>query len=166
MPILLQLQKLPGKGDGGWKKSVFASFFPWNHDLLVSQKMMQRHYFPHLHLLSLVIFATATVVAFVLLHNSRFSFNCYTQHEATTTQKSARKWHCNLLQLLAWKITKGIHSCKPASLNRPIATWFVTLSLVTKHPVATKCATTGGNGIICPSVCMSMCWEFVQAIFS
>ena len=27
MPILLQLQKLPGKGDGGWKKSVFVSFF-------------------------------------------------------------------------------------------------------------------------------------------
>ena len=27
MPILLQLQKLPWKGDGGWKKSVFASFF-------------------------------------------------------------------------------------------------------------------------------------------
>ena len=27
MPPLLQLQKLPGKGDGGWVKSVFASFF-------------------------------------------------------------------------------------------------------------------------------------------
>ena len=26
MPILLQLQKLPWKGDGGWKKSVSASF--------------------------------------------------------------------------------------------------------------------------------------------
>ena len=27
MPILLQLQKLPWKGDGRCKKSVFASFF-------------------------------------------------------------------------------------------------------------------------------------------
>ena len=27
MPPLLQLQKLPGKGDGGWKKSVFVLFF-------------------------------------------------------------------------------------------------------------------------------------------
>ena len=27
MPILLQLQKLLWKGDGGWKKSVFASSF-------------------------------------------------------------------------------------------------------------------------------------------
>ena len=27
---------------------------------------------------------------------------------------------CDLSQLLARKITKGIHSCKPASLNRPI----------------------------------------------
>ena len=27
MPPLLQLQKLPGKGDEGWTESVFASFF-------------------------------------------------------------------------------------------------------------------------------------------
>ena len=26
MPPLLQLQKLPGKGDGGWEESVFAFF--------------------------------------------------------------------------------------------------------------------------------------------
>ena len=32
-----------------------------------------------LHPLSLVIFATATVVAFILLRNSRFNFHCYTQ---------------------------------------------------------------------------------------
>ena len=38
-----------------------------------------------------VIFATATVVAFVLLRNSRFKFLCYTQREATPTQKSSRK---------------------------------------------------------------------------
>ena len=35
--------------------------------------------------------STATVVAFVLLHNSRFNFHCYTQCEATPTQKSARE---------------------------------------------------------------------------
>ena len=38
-----------------------------------------------------VIFATATVLAFVLLRNSSFNFHCYTQREATPTQKSARK---------------------------------------------------------------------------
>ena len=32
MPPLLQLQKLPGKGDGGWEKSVFALFFGWPED--------------------------------------------------------------------------------------------------------------------------------------
>ena len=32
MPPLLQLQKLLGKGDGGWEKSVFASFFGWPED--------------------------------------------------------------------------------------------------------------------------------------
>ena len=67
------------------------AFFLQTHNLLVSQKMMQRHFFPTLHPLSTVIFATATVLAFVLLHNSRFNFHCHTQREATPTQKSARK---------------------------------------------------------------------------
>ena len=82
--------------------------------------MAQRHFFSTLHPLSLVIFATATVVAFVLLHNSRFNFHCYTQCEAMPTQKSSRKWRGSLSWLLVRKITKGIHSCKPASLNCPI----------------------------------------------
>ena len=55
------------------------------------KKTMQRHFFSTLHPLSTVIFATATVLAFVLLRNSRFNFHCYTQREATPTQKSARK---------------------------------------------------------------------------
>ena len=55
-----------------------------------------------------------------LLHNSRFNFHCYTQREGMPTQKSACKWHWDLSWLLAQKITKGIHSCKPASLNHPI----------------------------------------------
>ena len=74
-----------------------------------------------LHPLSPVFFATAIVVAFVLLRNSRFSFHCYTQREATLTQKSAQKRRCDFSRLLARKITKGIKSCKPASLNRPTA---------------------------------------------
>ena len=67
------------------------AFFLRTRDLLVSQKMTQRHFFPTLHPLSTVIFATATVLAFVLLRNSRFIFHCYTQREAMPTQKSARK---------------------------------------------------------------------------
>ena len=39
MPILLQLQKLPWKGDGGWKKSVFASFFGRPEDREFVEKM-------------------------------------------------------------------------------------------------------------------------------
>ena len=96
------------------------AFFPWTRHLLVSKKITQRHFFSTLHPLSSVIFATATVVAFVLLRSSRFNFHCYTQREATPSQKLAWKWHCDLSRLLAWKITKGIHWCKPASLNRPI----------------------------------------------
>ena len=47
--------------------------------------------FSTLNPLSMVIFATATVLACVLLCNSRFNFHCYTQREAMPTQKSARK---------------------------------------------------------------------------
>ena len=54
-------------------------------------KTTQRHFFPTLHLLSAEFFATAKVVAFVLFRNSVFNFRCYTQHEATPSQKSARK---------------------------------------------------------------------------
>ena len=67
------------------------AFFLWTHDLLLSQKMMQRHFFFPLHPVSMVIFATATALAFVLLHGARFNFRCYTQCEATPTQKSAQK---------------------------------------------------------------------------
>ena len=75
------------------------AFYPQNRDLLVSQKTTQRHFFSTFHPLSPLIFAIAIVVAFVLLHNSRFSLHCYTQleqREATPTQKSARKWRCDL----------------------------------------------------------------------
>ena len=47
--------------------------------------------FSTLRHLSHVIFATVTVVAFVLLGYSGLSFYCYTQREPTPTQKSARK---------------------------------------------------------------------------
>ena len=56
-----------------------------------AKKRCKDTFFSTLHPLSLVIFATATVMAFVLLHNSRFNFHCYTQREATPTQKLAEK---------------------------------------------------------------------------
>ena len=114
------------------------AFFLQTRDLLVSQKMMQKPFFSTLHPLSMVIFATATVLAFVLLHNSRFNFHCYTQCEAMPTQKSAQKWCCDLSWLLARKITKGIHLCKPASLNCPIQWW--TCHKQFKNPNRLKCA--------------------------
>ena len=96
------------------------AYFLRTRDLLVSQKTTQTLFFSTLHPLSTVIFATATLLAFVLLRNSRFNFHCYTQRETTLTQKLTRKWRCDLSWLFARKITKSIHSCKPASLNRPI----------------------------------------------
>ena len=59
---------------------------------------------PTLHPLSTVIFATATILAFVLLRNSRFNFHCYTQREATPTQKSARKCAANSRDFLCERL--------------------------------------------------------------
>ena len=69
------------------------AFFLRTRDLLISPKTTQRPFLFTLHPLSTVIFATATVLPFVLLRNSNFNFHCYTQREATrkSTQKSARK---------------------------------------------------------------------------
>ena len=79
--------------------NAFFFFSPRTRDLLgrkrkkerERQKKTQRPFLSTLHLLFLVIVATATVVAFALLRNSRFNFHSYTQREATPTQKSARK---------------------------------------------------------------------------
>ena len=72
------------------------AFFPQNCDLLPGQPKKndaEDTFFPTLHPLSPVIFATATVVAFVLFRNSRFNFIVIlTQHDsATPTQKLAQK---------------------------------------------------------------------------
>ena len=56
-----------------------------------AKKLCKDFFFHTLHPLSTVIFATATVLAFVLLCNSRFNLHCYTQHEAMPTQKLAQK---------------------------------------------------------------------------
>ena len=77
--------------------------------------------FSTLHPLSLVMSAITTVVAFVLLRNSRFIFHCYTQREPTPVRNRPGSGSYDLSRLLARKIMKGIHSCKPASLNCPIA---------------------------------------------
>ena len=141
------------------------AYFPWNRDLLVSQKTMQSHFFPTLHPIFPVIFASATVVAFVLLRNSRFNFHCYTQREATPTQKLAWKWRCDLSRLLVRKITKGIHSCKPASLICPI-----TGGVRCCTGLATKPKKWGWGGVYCRFSLIPLTWKrqvpkFLELIF-
>ena len=79
---------------------------------------MQKHFSPILHPLSPVIFATAPVVAFVLLRNSRFNFHCNIQREAMPTQKSARKWQLRPLATSWAKDYKG-HSLVQTSFTEP-----------------------------------------------
>ena len=91
---------------------------------MVSQKTTQRHFFSTIHPLSTEIFATATLLAFVLLRDSSFKFHCYTQREATPTQKSARKCAATSCDFLCERLRSAFtQSSKSASLNRPIALW-------------------------------------------
>ena len=91
--LLLVLQDAP--------KRIFSTNSRSSGQPKKKKKKTQRHFFSTLHPLSTVIFATATVLTFVLLRNSRFNFHCYTQRETTPTQKSARKCaatSCDLLR--------------------------------------------------------------------
>ena len=63
------------------------AFFSTNSRSSGQPKNDAKTLFFHPPSLSMVIFATATVLAFVLLRDSR----CYTEHEETPIQKSARK---------------------------------------------------------------------------
>ena len=96
------------------------AIFPQTRDLLISQKMTTKTLFFHSPSPFPSNFRNCNSGG--ICTASQFNFHCYTQHEATPTQKSVRKWHCDLLQHLAQKITKGTHLCKPASLNCPINT--------------------------------------------
>ena len=74
--------------------------------------------FSTLHHFSPVIVATAAVVAFVLLGNSRLNFICYTQREPTPTQKSARKWQLRPFATSCAKDYEG-HSLVQTSITEP-----------------------------------------------
>ena len=81
--------------------------------------------FSILHHLSPVILANAAVVAFILLRNSRFNFHCSIHSmNQRLYRNQPRNGSCNLSRLLALKITKGIHTCKPVSLNCPLTGLF------------------------------------------
>ena len=76
--------------------------------------------FSTLHPLSMVIFATATVLAFVLLRNSRLQLPLLYTAWSNAYSEIGPKVRCDVSRLLARKFTNRIHSRKPASLNHPI----------------------------------------------
>ena len=81
------------------------TFFP--HEITIfwsAKKWCKDTFFPTLHALSLVIFATATAVAFVLLHNSRFNSLLYTVW-TNAFSEIAPEVMPRYSRLLVWKIT-------------------------------------------------------------
>ena len=81
----------------------------------------------------MVIFATATVLAFVLLRDSRFNFHCYTQREATPLLRnrpgSAALRPLATDSVLTRKITKRIHSSKPAESPNTVSASSLTMEV-------------------------------------
>ena len=85
-----------------------------------AKKMMQRHFFP----------PSIPFPGYFLQLQQQWQMHCFSILGSTSIVIHSVKQHllrnqtgsdsCDLLWLLAWKIAKGIHSCKPASLNRPI----------------------------------------------
>ena len=125
-------------------------------------KIDHRHtHFFILHHLSPVIFANATVVAFLLLHNSGFNFHCYTQREPTTTQNRPGSGGYELSRLLARNITKGNHSCKPASLKWQTGETSPLLSEMTAacSGVTIACVGFSCNDYIYMTTAGFVCWR-------
>ena len=95
--------------------------------------------FSTLHPLSTVVFATATVLAFIPLRNSRFNFHCYAQHEATPTQKSARKCAATSRDFLHERLQSALTRAKQLR-------WMAQQRLKTarRHIVKSKAASLNG----------------------
>ena len=82
--------------------------------------------FPTIHPFSPVIFATATVVAFVLLSNSRFSSHGYTQREATPYSEVGPEMTLRLLATCCAKDYKGhslVQTCFTEAPNSGRDVW-------------------------------------------
>ena len=134
-------------------------------------------FFSTLHPLSTVIFATAAVLAFVLLRDSRFNFHYYTQREATPTQKSeiGPEVRCDLSRLLAQKITKRMNSLQQTSFAESphshcpaqLYSNYITSTIISvKLQVRSHSQTTLANPIINQqSVSQSVLWQLEPTFF-
>ena len=49
MTVLLRLQELQRKGEGGWKDDVFASFFGEDRECVTQSRKNKTKNAPHLH---------------------------------------------------------------------------------------------------------------------
>ena len=116
------------------QKPQFYFLSPRTRDLLVSRKTMQRHFFSILHHLSTFNSCSATVVVFVLLRNSSSTAIVIHSVNKRLLRNRPGRGSCDLSQLLSRKITRGIHSCKPAAqsdyvwMQRRVLYWEIAAS--------------------------------------
>ena len=110
------------------KQTNRAFFFKRTPDLLVSRETTPRH-IPHIrHHFPPVILANSTVVAFILISNSLFSFHCCIQREPVPTQKSSRKWELRPFATSCTKNDKGYSFVQTSFAELPDSLAFILLS--------------------------------------
>ena len=124
--LLLVLQDAP--------KRIFST----NSRSCAQPKNDAKTLFPTIHrgCYSTVFFSTATVLAFVLLRDSRFNFHCHTQREATPTRKSARKCAATSRDFLRERLQSAFTLANRVSLNHPIdmGSFLMNQVMLTKRP--------------------------------
>ena len=96
------------------------TFFLRTRDLLVSQKTTQRHFFFHPPSPFHSNFCNCNSIGICTASRFKVQLPLLYTVWSNTYSEIGLEVRCNLSQLLAQKITKHIHSSKPALLNRPI----------------------------------------------
>ena len=106
-------------------------FFPQTHDLLVCQKSCKDTFFPSFITFPCNFSKCNSTNCFIILGLTSIVIHCMNQHLIRNRPGSGS---CDLFWLHTWKIMKGIHSGKPASLNGPIGHCSASLCLNSREP--------------------------------
>ena len=161
------------------------AFFPKLAIFWSAKKQCKDTFFSTHHPLSPVIFATATVVAFVLLCNSRFNFHCYTQCEANLLRNrpgNDAATTCNFLRerlqraftranQLHWTVQ---YRCRQSEKNKiqqwlePFGLWSYRTLFTSPSQSLSKCDWPPSHGWVAVKKCLciwiaftNLTWEMV-----
>ena len=93
MPPLLQLQKLPGKGDGGWKKVSLCRFFA---DQKIAEFVKRMRLGTSYWVIQAGLLTPLTIYPASLKPLGRFYFWCVLSSQWKAVTVNLRSLHCQL----------------------------------------------------------------------